>query len=201
MTAVPTALPLKDDGESLVGRRMTVDEFVRYDNTKGLELDDGVVVPKHGRWPEEQMALRESETASRINHFLMQYVLEVEAGRVLDSEAVYKCFAEGFGRRPDVSFVAKGRLSDEEMDSGASPVAPDLAVEVVSPNDEYIKVVRKIRQYLEAGTRAVWLVNAREREMVIYTGDSTIRRLTDTDILDGGKVLPGFSVSVAKLFG
>lgn len=103
-------------------------------------------------------------------------------------------------RVPDVSFVSQGRVPESGLPEGFWPSAPDLAVEVVSPSDRADEVRRRVRDYLEAGTRLVWLVWPRQRSVTVYAADGAVRELGEGDELDGGAVLPGFRVRVAELF-
>ncbi|MGI8856342.1 MAG: Uma2 family endonuclease [Thermomicrobiales bacterium] len=102
-------------------------------------------------------------------------------------------------RGPDVSFLASEHVPDEEF-PGFVPFAPDLAVEIVSPNDRSSEVHDKVDQYLAAGTRMVWVVWPKKRTVSVHTRGETNRELGTDDVLDGGDVLPGFSVRVGELF-
>ena len=119
-------------------------------------------------------------------------------------------FADGVGyiiargpdvvRIPDVSFVARERVPAGGVPEGFWPFAPDLAVEVVSPHDRADDVRGKVREYLEAGTRLVWVVWPRHRAVAVYTPDGQGREWRGDGELDGGDLLPGFRVRVAELF-
>ena len=78
--------------------------------------------------------------------------------------------------------------------------APDLAVEIVSPSESATALGRKIRQYLEAGTQAVWVVHKRTREVQVFEVGRAARFLTAEDVLETPRVLPEFSVKVRELF-
>jgi Uma2 family endonuclease len=80
------------------------------------------------------------------------------------------------------------------------PVAPDLAVEVLSPSDRMAEAPSKVTMYLQAGVQLVWLLDPETRTISIFRPDAAPRTLYENDTLDGGDVLPGFSVSVAELF-
>lgn len=120
-------------------------------------------------------------------------------------------FADGVGyilargpdlvRIPDVSFIARERLPAGVVPEGFIPGAPDLAVEIVSPGDRAEEIYGKVREYLGAGTRLVWVVWPRYRAVTAYTPDGQVRELGQDDELDGGDVLPGFQARVAELFG
>ena len=103
-------------------------------------------------------------------------------------------------RIPDVSFVAWERLPAGDVPEGFGPFAPDLAVEVVSPGDRAEDVRRKVREYLAAGTRRVWVLWPREPSVTVHESGGVLRELGPDDELDGGDVVPGFRVRVAELF-
>ena len=119
-------------------------------------------------------------------------------------------FADGLGyiigrnpdivRVPDVSFVSRARLPAGGIPEGFIPFAPDLAVEIVSPGDRAEEVYGKVREYLAAAARLVWVVWPRHRAVTVYTANGEVRELREGDELDGGAVLPGFRVRVAELF-
>ncbi len=103
-------------------------------------------------------------------------------------------------RIPDVSFVARGRVPEGGIPEGYWPFAPDLAVEIVSPGDRAADLREKVREYLDAGTRLVWVVWPRDRSVTVYAAGGEVRELREGDELDGGAVLPGFRARVADLF-
>lgn len=103
-------------------------------------------------------------------------------------------------RIPDASFMSWERVSDEGVPEGFWPLAPDLAVEVVSPNDRADDVHDKVSEYLDAGARLVWVLWPRRRSVSVHTPRGITRDLGPDEELDGGDVLPGFRVRVAALF-
>jgi Uma2 family endonuclease len=103
-------------------------------------------------------------------------------------------------RIPDVSFISWERVPAEGAPEGFWPGAPDLAVEVVSPNDRAEDVHDKVREYLDAGVRLVWVVWPRRRSVSVHTGAAMAHELGPDDELDGGEVLPGLRARVADLF-
>lgn len=103
-------------------------------------------------------------------------------------------------RIPDVSFVRRERVPANRSSVKVFFIPPDLAIEVVSPGDCPREIDDKVQQYLAAGVHLVWIVWPESRSVVIHTPDAESQRLTEQDTLDGGSVLPGFSVSVAELF-
>lgn len=103
-------------------------------------------------------------------------------------------------RIPDASFIARERIPASGFPRRYWPFAPDLAVEVVSPSDRASDVHAKAREYLDAGGRLVWIIWPESRTATVYTQNDEPYDLTETDALDGGAVLPGFSAPLAALF-
>lgn len=101
-------------------------------------------------------------------------------------------------RAPDVSFVRADRVRRGE--AGYFPGAPDLAVEVVSPDDREADVLEKVGHYLEAGARLVWVAWPRTRSVTVHSAGKEPAILHEGDTLDGGDVLPGFACDVAAVF-
>lgn len=103
-------------------------------------------------------------------------------------------------RAPDLTFVRTSRLPGGRSPEGYFELAPDLAVEVLSPTDRHAEVLEKIDEYLAAGTTLVWLVQPRRERVTVYRKGRQPLELSATDNLDGEDVLPGFSLPVASLF-
>jgi Uma2 family endonuclease len=101
-------------------------------------------------------------------------------------------------RAPDVAFVRKGRVATPPR--GYYPGAPDLAVEVVSPDDRSGEVEGKVEDWLGAGTRAVWVVDPASRTVAVHEPGKPARVIRETGILRGGKVLRGFDLPVRDIF-
>jgi Uma2 family endonuclease len=103
-------------------------------------------------------------------------------------------------RAPDVGFVQQARVNAAQPDTGYFPGAPDLAAEVISPNDLYTEVEEKVIAWLEAGTQMVLVVNPRKRVVTVYRSLTTITVLTEVDQLDGADVVPGWTLPVEEIF-
>lgn len=103
-------------------------------------------------------------------------------------------------RIPDVSFVAWESVPEGEISESFWEGAPTLAVEVVSPNDRADDIYERVQDYLEAGSRQVWVLRPRQRSVSIYRPDGDTRELGPDALLDGSDILPGFSVRVGNLF-
>ena len=103
-------------------------------------------------------------------------------------------------RAPDVAFVATSRIPTGGISEKFIPFAPDLAAEVVSPGDTLIEVEEKVQDWLDAGTKLVWVVNPRRRTVTIHRPDADPRVLKENDLLSGEDVVAGFSLRVGELF-
>src|SRR6266849_3602401 len=99
---------------------------------------------------------------------------------------------------PDVAYISFAR-QPELAKKGYNPNPPELAVEVVSPNDPERNLRIKVANYLAAGT-LVWLVRPDEKQIEVYAPGQPVKVLGVKDILDGGSVLPGFSLKVGEVF-
>jgi Uma2 family endonuclease len=98
---------------------------------------------------------------------------------------------------PDVGFISNARSS--EPVKGYVPHAPDFAIEVVSPNDSYSLVSRKVTLYLRYGTRLIWIVDPQFKTVTVHTPQGA-RVFEAGETLDGGDVLPGFTLPVQDIF-
>lgn len=101
---------------------------------------------------------------------------------------------------PDVAFIPAARLPPAGQRQGFFHGAPALAVEVVSPSESAPETQAKVLLYLEAGAALVWVIHPRRRTVTVYFADRTSRDLNEADTLDGGDVLPGFTMRVAEIF-
>lgn len=103
-------------------------------------------------------------------------------------------------RLPDISFVAAERIPEEGEPESPWAIAPDLAVEVVSPNDLWEGVQGKMREYFAAGVREVWLVAPDAKEVHVYTAPRSVRVLAEEDELTSEQLLPGFRCKLNEIF-
>ena len=102
-------------------------------------------------------------------------------------------------RAADVAFIATGRLPAWRLPQGFIHGAPDLAVEVLSPHDNPLDVEQKVRDYLEAGSRLVWVMAPPARTVTVYRPDGSARLVREPELLDGEDVLPGFTLSLSDV--
>lgn len=104
-------------------------------------------------------------------------------------------------RAPDIAFVAQNRIPAEGVpETGFWAIAPDLVAEVVSPNDRMTDIQDKVTDYLAAGVRLVWVVDPKTETVTVYQSLKRVKILVAADVLEGEDVLPGFSLTLQKLF-
>lgn len=123
---------------------------------------------------------------------LGDYVLSNTLGRVYGSNAGYE-LPTGDVRAPDVSFVRQERLPEGRSPKGFADYPPDLAVEILSPN-------QKVGEFLDWGTPLVWVIDPAAQTVTVYRSLSDVRTLQADEHLDGEDVIPGFRVRVGELF-
>ena len=132
---------------------------------------------------------------------LIAYVEPRELGWVFADGAGYLLLAlPRTVRSPDASYVRANRLPAEGIGPGFLIVAPDLAVEVLSPSESASELEEKLDDYRACGTPLIWVVDPVRRTVMIVASDAPVRWLREGDMLDGGDVIPGFSCEVAELF-
>lgn len=158
-----------------------------------FELVDGVLI-------EKALGTKESLIAAYLVHVLWQFVRPRRLGVVLGADGMLRLLPH-LVRIPDVSFISRARLNDPALVATAiAALVPDLAVEVLSESNTRTEIKRKLRDYFRAGTRLVWVIDPKEENARICTSRTKVRRIDKDGILDGEDVLPGFRLSLAKLF-
>lgn len=103
-------------------------------------------------------------------------------------------------RLPDVSFVAAARIPADGEPEGIWPIPPDLAVEIISPNDLYEKINSKVREYFMAGVGQVWLISPEHKTVTIHQSPTQAEILSEADELIGDDILSGFHCPLSELF-
>ena len=158
------------------------------------ELVDGILV-------EKPKGTYESLLAVRIIHALCSYLESNNVGIVL-GEAGMLAVLPGQVRVPDVSLIRWERIPGRQLPrERIYGLVPDLAVEVLSPSNTDAEMQRKLREYFSAGVRLVWYIAPETRTARVYTAEDQWQDLGPGDSLSGGDVLPGFILSLDKLFG
>jgi Uma2 family endonuclease len=179
----------------LATQTITPEQLAAMPNDKDYELVDGQLV-------ERKMGNKAAWIALELAHYLGTHVRQHRLGWVFGAEAGYRLDPQrpSHVRKPDVSFVCFGRLPNEEPADTYDNLAPDLAVEVVSPNDTVLELDEKIEEYLQAGVRLVWVINPELRMVKVYRPDRTEEILRSGDEIDGESVVPGFRCRLDELF-
>ena len=158
------------------------------------ELIDGVLV-------EKAMGYRESVLASWLIEPLNSWVRPRNLGLVSSPDGTLRLWA-GRVRIPDVAFTSWDRMPGRKRPSKPIPeLSPDLAVEVLSLSNTYGERQLKLADYFTVNVRLVWIVDPELRTVEVHTRPAEMTLLREDDTLDGGDVLPGFSISLADLFG
>jgi Uma2 family endonuclease len=134
---------------------------------------------------------RHGLVVSKLTARLVGFVDEHHLGYVLAGDSGFRLPSKNV-RCPDVSFVAMGRFPDEKVPDDFGNLAPDLAVEVLSPHDRPRYVLDKVGEYIEAGVRLVWVIDPGAQRAVVYRSLTDVREFGAADELNGEDVLPGF---------
>lgn len=186
---------MRTDSPDVDTRLLTIEEFERLpDDGWRLELVRGQVIR------EPPSGFEHGEVAIHIGAILLGFVKENELGKVVGTESGFVLSVEPpTVRAPDIAFVSEERLDFDRK--RFAPLAPDLAVEILSPSNTMSEIHDKVIDYLDAGTRLVWVVDPDSRTITVYRSRDAIRLLTLEDELDGADVLPGFRCKVSELFG
>jgi Uma2 family endonuclease len=173
----------------------TPEDLLAMPDRRAYELVDGHLV-------ERQMSILSNWVAGRLLRHVDVFVEENDLGWVWPAGQGYVCFPDSPRkvRFPDVSFVSKNRLPDGLTSEGYIYIPPDLAVEVISPNDLAYEIDDKILEYLDAGVVSVWEINPEARTVCIHRRDGSISRLREDGELSGEDVLPGFRCRLAMIF-
>ena len=160
-----------------------------------LELVDGEVV--------------EMPTAGGIHVAIMLHIFDMLRPFIREHN-LGRIYPDSFGylllrdpdvlRIPDISFITFDRLPEDWPPVAYSEVVPDLVVEIVFPGNSAAEMRRRTRDYVDAGVSLIWIAWPEDRSVSVYAGSLIPVELESDDILDGGDVLPGFSIAVAELF-
>jgi Uma2 family endonuclease len=141
------------------------------------------------------------EIAATIGALLHNFVRQRNLGKSYAAETGFTLARDpDTVRAPDAAFVAADRVAQQRRRAGFFDGPPDLAVEIVSPDDTDEDMEAKVLDYLRAGTRMVWVARPRTRTITVYRSLTNIRLLTENDSLEGEDILPGFSINVKDIF-
>lgn len=166
--------------------------FLPDDGNK-YELVDGELVMSNA-------GMEHGYIAVIISMALGSFVRSQKLGIVCDAQTGF-WMRSGNSRAPDVSFVAKERLQGlKRPPKKFFQGAPDLAVEILSPNDTVEGIHNKMVEYFENEVRVVWVVNPAEQIVLVYHSPQPDKLLRVGNNLDGEHIVPGFELAIAELF-
>jgi Uma2 family endonuclease len=138
--------------------------------------------------------------AANVGWLLKEYVKGKSLGVVTGAETGFHIGHDpDTVRAPDAAFIRAERVPATPV-RGFFAAAPDLAVEILSPGDRASEVLAKVQDWLDAGCRAIWVVDPETATVTVYPGRDRIVVLGRSDTLSGGDVLPGFSMLVGEIF-
>jgi Uma2 family endonuclease len=158
------------------------------------ELVDGVLV-------EKVMGFDESRFSILLATFLVAFLNRKDLGTIVGADAMMRLFP-GLVRIPDVAFISWKRFPKKRRKRGEIPtVVPDLVVEVLSKGNTPREMARKLDEYFRAGVLQVWYVDPKRRNVRIFSARNRSITLGEDQQLEGGDVLPGFTLSIREWFG
>jgi Uma2 family endonuclease len=176
--------------------KATEADLIRLNEKKErlYELVDGTLV-------EKVMGLGEAGLAAELIFLLRSYLQGNDLGMLSAPDGPMRLF-QGLVRLPDVAFIRWDRLPvpGEYPREPIGGLAPDLAVEILSPSNTRGEMKRKVREYFLAGVRLVWLIDPPKRTVTVHTSPDETRTLTEEQTLDGGDVLPGLALPLSQVF-
>ncbi len=174
----------------------TEEDILTVERIDGVlcELVDGILV-------EKAMGLHESFLAVFLIKILDEFIRPRNLGLLSAPDGTMRLFP-GLVRIPDVAYISWDRFPGRRIPDEPIPnVSPNLAIEVLSRSNTPGEMARKRADYFTTGTLLVWEVDPPTRTVTVYTAPDESTVLGETDVLDGGKVLPGFTLPLRDLFG
>ena len=160
----------------------------RFELVKGAYVAMSPAGKKHGK------------IANKIAFLLTRHVVQNQLGEIAAAQTGFLLARKpDTVRAADVAFLSKERAAQDDASAAYWTVAPDLAVDVVSPNDDPDEVQQKVEDYLAAGTRMVWVVYPKPRSITVYRSLTDIKVRRGADALTGEDVLPGFECKVSDV--
>jgi Uma2 family endonuclease len=177
------------------GALMTADElFDLPDDGLVYELDEGKLICMTPSGPYS------SVVAANLHLAVGWFVREHRLGICGVSEGGFKLASNpDTVRAPDVWFVQNERVPPEGLPRSFWALAPDLAIEVLSPTDRYTQVMRKMRDYLNTGVRLIWAIDPEARTAMVFRPGVAPRFIDEDGVLDGEEVLPGLTVKLGDV--
>ena len=144
------------------------------------------------------------ETGKRNSDLIAQLAIwnrQTKLGEVFDSSTGYK-LPGGANRSPDVSWIEKSRWDSltAKQKEKFIPLAPDFALELMSPTDYLINTQAKMNEYLDNGVKLGWLINPKAKQVEIYRLEQDVELLDYPQAISGEDILPGFTLDLTNIF-
>lgn len=166
-----------------------IEEPGRFDLVRGELISMGPAGSEHGK------------LGMNIGSLLWVHVLETGTGTVFNSDTGFVLARDpDIALSPDIAYVSRDRMPSETDYIGFMPLAPDLAIEIVSPSNRSADVQAKVLEYLRAGTRLVLVIHPRPRTVTAYAPDHSAHVYREHDEIDLSEIVPGFRLRVADIF-
>ncbi len=175
-------------------RLLTADDVFKLPSDLRCELIDGVLIETSPPGPEHGMI------AATITRLLGTHVRANRLGIVFGEAGFIVRRGPDTVRAPDAAFIRADRVPPTGPPKTFWETAPDLVVEVVSPNDTPAEVQAKIHNWIEAGVRLAWVVYPSSHRVVVVRSLQAREELTEEDVLSGEDVVPGFECPVHEIF-
>ena len=145
--------------------------------------------------------LDHAECVYRLSGILWDYLKEHRIGRAFSGDpGIWIERGPDTVRAPDLAFYSAERLAPDVSIPGYAEIVPDLAIEVVSPNDTVPEVNDKAKMWLDSGVKLVWVVWPRWRTVEVFRPGAQVIELSGDAILEGQDILPGFSTPITEIF-
>jgi Uma2 family endonuclease len=174
-------------------RTITDEELLQLpEDGNKYEVVGGELVMSPGAGPPHERIIM------RLGALLVAFATDRHLGDVFGSNLLY-VLPSGNRRGPDLSFVAADRVAAIGPETVFPELAPDLAVEIISPSDRPQRVLDKVGEYLEAGVRLVWVIDPQARKAAIHRSLTTVREIDEAGSLDGEDVIPGFRCTLSAV--
>jgi Uma2 family endonuclease len=173
---------------------ITGEELLAMGDIGPCELIDGRIVRMN------PTGLQHGDIVIALGSALRDFVRKRQLGRVVGGEVgIYTRREPDRVRGADIAFVSRARLADKPL-KGFLQVAPELVVEIISPTDRWQNMRDKLEEYFAIGVHRVWIVEPDNRDVLVYSASTEMRKLGEDDMLMGEGMLDGFTLPVAELF-
>lgn len=175
-------------------RRYTPEDLLAMPDGKSYELVDG-------RLAERPTGAESSLVGGELYLRLAPFCKERDMGKVWPADNGYQCFphAPGLVRKPDVSFIRKGRLPGDVAPVGWVKIRPDLAVEVISPGDSVEELEEKLEDYQKAGVPLIWVIYPKRRKARVFRLAGPPEEVGEDGELSGEDIIPGFRCPLREI--